>query len=497
MMRRFGLAVLLIMGAAWMVLAAEPLSVYVQTSEGIVQVSLDTFPRIEGTVAYEGPTMDDGTPNWKDPHTYEGVSLQAILQSVGGLGDANTLGVVAVDGWYKQLPARVLEGDTVAGIPILALSRDGQSGDDWEDAPVLIFLPEDEAFSNDDMLAAIGPDFAHYYGDKPSTTGMMVKGVQYLVPDYNGEELPLQPEAVSLEDVTVPEDATLTVVRGDDSFTYTLSDIEEFETLTGEGTFTNSNNVDYTAVYTGVPMTTLIGNVSGDSTILVTASDGYSMTYPASMFQDTSEGTWILAYKENGAYMPMDPGYFRIVEIGDDNPHFSSSLSARMVATIEVQGTYEEYSLHMVGAVERIFSRGELESGVGCPCHTSTVTVTSKGETDEYTGLPLWRLLAYVDDDVYPSPDQGIFYNDGDFNDQLAAEDYTIELVASDGYTQTVTSDLVAHDDRFIIAFKKNGAFLDPASDGYMRFVFDDSVSLPDDMKLRSVKFLTDILLDL
>jgi hypothetical protein len=123
--------------------------------------------------------------------------------------------------------------------------------------------------------------------------------------------------------------------------------------------------------------------------------------------------------------------------------------------------------------------------------------VTSKGETNQYTGLPLWRLLAYVDDDVYPVPEEGVHYNDSDFNDQLAAGGYAIDLVASDGYTQTVTSDLVAHDDRFIIAFKKNGKFLDPTSEGTMRFVFDDSVSLPDDTNLRSVKFLTDILLHL
>jgi hypothetical protein len=195
--------------------------------------------------------------------------------------------------------------------------------------------------------------------------------------------------------------------------------------------------------------------------------------------------------------MPLDPGYFRIVEVGDDNPHFSSSLSARMVTSIEVQGSYEPYTLDMTGAVDRVFARGELESGVGCPCHTSTVTVTSKGETSQYTGLPLWRLLAYVDDDVYPASERGIHYNDSDFNDQLAAGGYAIDLIASDGYSQTVPSDLVAHDDRFIVAFKKNGEFLDPESDGYMRFVFDDSVSLPDGMNLRSVKFLTNILLHL
>ena len=477
--------------------AEEALSVYVQTDAGFVEVALGGFPLLEGTVAYEGPAVDDGTANWKDPHTYEGVALRDILTAAGGFEEAATWGVVAVDGWYKSLPVAVLFGDTAAGIPVLAVERDGEAGDDWEDAPMLLFLPEDGTFSNEDMLAAVGPELAHYFGDKLSTTGLMVKGVAYLVPDYSAEDLPLLPDAVSLEEASRPESASLTVVRGEESFVYTLDEVETLDALTGSGTFTTSSDAEYTAIYTGVPMTTLIGNVGGDATVRVTATDGYSMNYPADLFQDTSTGTWILAYKQNGAYMPFDPGYFRIVQVGDGSPHFASSLSAKMVERIEVLGAYEEYSLRVVGATERIFLRGELESGVGCPCHTATVSVTSKGETNQYSGLPLWRLLAYVDDGLFPAAEEGIHYDDGDFDDDLAEAAYPINLVASDGYTQTVTSDLVARDDRFVVALKRNGAFLDPSSDGYMRFVFDDSVELPADLELRSVKFLSEILLDL
>jgi hypothetical protein len=293
------------------------------------------------------------------------------------------------------------------------------------------------------------------------------------------------------------DDAILTVVRGEETRTYTIADLEEMDVVTGEGTFTRSTGTDYTATYTGIPMATLIGNVLVDTTIRVTASDGYSMNYEAGMLLDRSEGTWILAYMEDGEYMPLDPGYFRIVQVGEENPHFSSSLSARMVATIEVLGTYEEYSLLLTGAVERLFARGELEAGIGCPCHTSTVTVTSKGETHTYTGLPLWRLIAYVDDDVFPAPEEGIHYNDEDFSDALAATGYVITLTASDGYAQSVTADLIARDDRFVVAFKIDGVFLDPASSGYMRFVHDDSVELADEVSLKSVKFLAEILLHL
>jgi hypothetical protein len=319
----------------------------------------------------------------------------------------------------------------------------------------------------------------------------MVKDVAYLIVNYDGGALP---ERTTVGESTVlTPGGNLTVVAGERSTSYTIAEMEELDVVTAEGTFTNTIGVDYTATYTGIPIATLIGNVPVDTTILVTAADGYSMNYEAGMFLDRSEGTWILAYKENGVYMPYDPGPLRIVLVGEDNPRFEGAISAKMVTRIDILGAYEDYSLLMYGAITRAFSRGELEAGVGCPCHTSTVTVTSKGETHTYTGLPLWRLVAYVDDDRAPGPEQGIHYDDDDFNDALASSGYTITLVAEDGYTQSVFSQLVAHDDRFIVAFKRDGLFLDPAKNGYMRFVYDDSVLFPAGTSLRSVKFLSSI----
>ena len=152
-------------------------------------------------------------------------------------------------------------------------------------------------------------------------------------------------------------EAILTVVRGEETRIFAIADLETMDVITAQGTFTKSTGTTYTATYTGVPLATLIGNVPAEATIRVTASDGYSMNYEAGMLLDRSEGTWILAFMENDEYMQLDPGYFRIVQVGEENPHFTSSLSARMVATIEVLGAYEEYSLLMTGAVERLFAR--------------------------------------------------------------------------------------------------------------------------------------------
>jgi hypothetical protein len=483
--------ILAIIGLSTAAVAATSWSVIVQNGDRIVQVDLPLLAiSAGGTVAYEGPALSDGAENWKSANTYSGVALSAILSEVGGMAAGDVLFVVAGDGYTKKLPYAAIYNETPAGTPILGL----EVGSDGEDAPTLVFLAPDERFSNADMLAALGAEYAHYFGDTPSTTGLLMKGVAYLIVNYDGAVLPTATETATV--ATGPADGiVLTVVRGGETFTYTMADLEAFEAITAPGTFTNSAGVDTSATYTGIPFSALVGNAPADGTVRVTASDGYSMNYPVSQLLDASAGTWVLAYKENGGYMPLDPGYLRIVQVGDVNPHFTSSLSARMVERIEVLGTYTAYTLTVSGETTRVFTRGELEAGIGCPCHTSTVTATMKGVTATYSGLPLWRLLAYVDGGTAPAPEEGIHYDDVDFSDALVAVGYNIVLTATDGYTQTVPGSVIARDDRFIVAFKVNGEFLDPATEGAMRFVYDDSVVLPDGVTLKSVKYLASITL--
>jgi hypothetical protein len=483
--------ILVLVGLAAQAAESPSWLVTVQNGDRVIQVDLPLMTvSAGGTVAYQGPAMSDGSENWKDPKTYAGIALSAILSEVGGMSTGDVLAVIAGDGYTKKLPYAAVYGETPAGTPILGL----EVGSDGEGAPILAFLAPDERFSNDDMLAALGPEYAHYYGDKPSTTGFLVKGVAYLIVNYDDAGLPTAAENVTLA-AGPAEGIVLTVARGGETFAYTMGDLEAFESVTAPGTFTNSASVDYTATYTGIPFDALIGNAPSDGTVRVTASDGYSMNYPVSQLLDRTAGTWVLAYKENNWYMPLDPGYLRIVQVGDGNPHFTSSLSARMVERIEVLGEYTAYTLTVTGEMTRVFTRGELEAGIGCPCHTATVTVTSKGETSTYSGLPLWRLIAYVDGGSAPAADEGIHYDDADFSDALIAQGYHIVLTASDGYSQTVPLNLIARDERFIVALKKDGTFLDASKDGALRFVFDDSVVLPEGVSLKSVKFLVSIAL--
>jgi len=158
--------------------------------EQINDIELTDCPGVVGHVAYEGPTMVEGQPNWKAGHDYRGVSLRELLDRTGELGSAETVTLVALDGWYKTLPYHVVDGKTVAGTPLLALTVDEQMLGTWNNAPMLVFLPEDERFSNEDMVGALGEDYSHYFGENLSTTGLMVKGVAFVVIDYDGGELP-------------------------------------------------------------------------------------------------------------------------------------------------------------------------------------------------------------------------------------------------------------------------------------------------------------------
>ena len=165
-------------------------SVRVIHAERTVDVELTDLPATSGRVAYEGPRLGEGEGNWKAAYDYSGVHLREIIERSVGLDEVDTVTAVALDGWHKTLPGHVLGGMTPAGTAILALGRDGEPNEEWDDAPMLVFLPEDERLSNQDMLDALGPENAHYYGDVPSATGLMVKGVAFLVVNYDGGPLP-------------------------------------------------------------------------------------------------------------------------------------------------------------------------------------------------------------------------------------------------------------------------------------------------------------------
>ncbi|MDG6257400.1 MAG: PT domain-containing protein, partial [Methanomicrobiaceae archaeon] len=106
-----------------------------------------------------------------------------------------------------------------------------------------------------------------------------------------------------------------------------------------------------------------------------------------------------------------------------------------------------DWTLELAGAGNETVTRADFEEGLVC--------VHSVEWTDEdgnvWGGVPLWLLVGMVDDDPDSGPDH---YN---FNDDLAAVDYEIKVIAGDDYSATLSSAAIARNDGYIVANTING----------------------------------------
>jgi hypothetical protein len=106
----------------------------------------------------------------------------------------------------------------------------------------------------------------------------------------------------------------------------------------------------------------------------------------------------------------------------------------------------EPWNLTLTGATTYVMTQELFENSVDC--HLATWT---DGDT-VWEGIPLWRFVGFVDDDVQ--------HGEGAFNDAKAAAGYEVTIIASDGYSKTFASADVARNDDMIIANTMNGAGL-------------------------------------
>jgi len=123
---------------------------------------------------------------------------------------------------------------------------------------------------------------------------------------------------------------------------YTIGELEALPIyIEDKGQYTNSYGNVFSGVYGGVKLIPLLSqfmDVKPETAIKIIATDGYEMDYSGEMLLDQKDGDWILAFKENGEYMPEDPGYIRLLKVGPQEPNIESQLSARMIKKIICKG---------------------------------------------------------------------------------------------------------------------------------------------------------------
>jgi len=299
----------------------------------VVDPSFDLWPTIEGTARYQGPVFSEDEPNWREARTYRGVAIPELLRALGGIPEGEHLYVIAGDGFAQEFPREVAMGESSLGTPILAWSIDGESEPEWPPLPVLAFLPEDGDVSNERMVEAMGP-LAHTFGEKPSATGLRIRGVSWLTTRWDGQYQTL-PEHPDLW----PDPTAELTVKGDGRRTYTMPELMAlFVAHTGEGEYVTSTERVVRRAYEGIPLQELLGTWDDDATVEIVAEDGYRVRHDYGNLAD-DEGEWILAFRENGEFLPGDAGPLRMVKVGPQTPRFEAALSARSVVRVEVKGS--------------------------------------------------------------------------------------------------------------------------------------------------------------
>ncbi|MFO7772352.1 MAG: hypothetical protein R6V59_00100 [Dehalococcoidia bacterium] len=226
----------------------------------------------------------------------------------------------------------------------------------------------------------------------------------------------------------------------------------------------------------------LVEGITPGDTVRIVAEDGFSRTFQyESIYGEAPDHprfviSWWMA--EDG-YVPNYESGMRLVFLTDDGvfgnydmqQHFHEDdwhfydgypschgLSVKYVSEIRVfTGEIPEWELELVGAKTETVTQSYFEESLACAGGTHSVQYTDdKGDT--WSGMPLWLLVAMVDDDPDVGPDH---FN---FNDDLAAEGYIVRVIAGDGFSAEFDSDFVARNNDLILANQVNGEPLEGGS---------------------------------
>jgi DMSO/TMAO reductase YedYZ molybdopterin-dependent catalytic subunit len=122
------------------------------------------------------------------------------------------------------------------------------------------------------------------------------------------------------------------------------------------------------------------------------------------------------------------------------------SASTAAVKTIVSTGIAPtDWNLQLAGATATSVTKVYFEEGLACALSGHQVFWTDD-YGDVWGGVPLWLLVAMVDDDPDVGPDH---FN---FNDNLATQHYEVNVIAGDEWTATLDSADIARNDGYIVA---------------------------------------------
>jgi DMSO/TMAO reductase YedYZ molybdopterin-dependent catalytic subunit len=265
--------------------------------------------------------------------------------------------------------------------------------------------------------------------------------------------------------VKMLEPFILTLEYAEDGFDFTLSDLKAMETVTSSGGYMKSTGtIVGPNEFTGVPLKDFVEMVYDgmDYSLEVEATDGYIMTYSSSQVANgtfayydldgtvlgSGNFTMLVAYEQDGA--ALDGMALRIAIVDESSPITDGHFWAKYVRYLRVTPYVADWNLTLIGVTTMTIDRQTFESIATCSYHALSYTFENETGTHVYTGAALWVLVAAVDGADAPD---GHYL----FNELLASEGYNVTVRASDGYSKTFSSAMVAGNDSMIIADRLDG----------------------------------------
>jgi len=275
-------------------------------------------------------------------------------------------------------------------------------------------------------------------------------------------------EVPTLAPTEVPVQVLEVVTSDGTSTPMTLNDVKAHPTTEGQaGIKSSTGKITLPTSFSGVSLKDIAAldpKFDKSMGLVLSAVDGYSMTFSYDQvmngtFTEYDPGTGdelksplpvtaMLAYAMDGK--PLDPqtdGYLRVVIISDDPKQVTDGhWSVKFVNKVEVKPLGKEWALHLEGAINELMDRATFESGSAPNCHGVS---WKDADGQEWSGIALWLLVGRVDD--------AIKHEGPAFNDKLADAGYTVDVVASDGYTATFDSSKIKRNDNILVAYQVDG----------------------------------------
>jgi len=230
------------------------------------------------------------------------------------------------------------------------------------------------------------------------------------------------------------------------------------------GLETSAGSLQDNANYTGVKLSTLlalVGGMNSSCALNVTASDGYNMVLTYDQVQGLNFTTYspvtgaevsntqpfilALAYYENGVNLTSDIGPLRLVILGSQDMLTDGHLWVYEISTLQIVPSVVDWTLLLDGPNPYNMTREYFEAGLSW--HNATWVDSNN---NAWFGIPLWYLVGFME-----GPNGT---NRMEFNDTLANEGYTVNVINGQGTTQSFNSTYVANNDNIIVAEALNGA---------------------------------------